>query len=246
MQEENVWTDEEVVRFQAWYEENLPHTYFTYQIGDKLVKMFNSYLKEGSLILDYGAGLGFFSEYVLKETNAKITTCDFSPNAVENENKRCSKYQNFDGAYLVDDLIKQNKKFDVIFCFEVIEHCNDYYLNKTFENFKNLLSPNGTIIVSTPNNEKLRNNFVCCPQCGKVFHRVAHVRSWTIDTLKNYIVNSGFKVRDIYTTNYNESLSKKTFLTRLKIKKRKLSFDKFYDCDGGGIQPQRHFYKRVA
>ena len=238
---ENVWTDEEVVRFQAWYEKNLPHMYFTYQIGDKLVRIFRDYIKDNDCVLDYGAGLGFFSEHILKATKAKVSSCDFSPSAIQNERDRCSKYPNFSGAYLVDELIEQDKTFDVIFCLEVVEHCNDDYLKKTFENFKKLLRVGGIVIVSTPNNENLRNNFICCPNCGKVFHRVAHVRSWTINSLKKYIVDSGFTLKDIYTTNYHfkECLSKKTLANRLRIKQRerKMIFEKFYDCNdtsGGG------------
>ncbi len=84
-----------------------------------------------------GAGLGFFSEPILKATKAKVSSCDFSPSAIQNERDRCSKYPNFSGAYLVDELIEQDKTFDVIFCLEVVEHCNDDYLKKHLKILKN-------------------------------------------------------------------------------------------------------------
>ncbi|MBE6467097.1 MAG: methyltransferase domain-containing protein [Alphaproteobacteria bacterium] len=114
--QENTWTDEEVKRF--WdYQSTIPENYFTYQIGDKLVDFFREYIKDDIFVLDYGAGAGFFSEQVLKKTNAKITSCDFSPESVKKEIERCSKYHNYQGGYTVDELIKQNKKFDLIFLF---------------------------------------------------------------------------------------------------------------------------------
>lgn len=188
---ENTWTAEEVKRF--WdYQSTIPENYFTYQIGDKLVDFFKNYIKEDIQILDYGAGAGVFTEQVLKKTNAKISSCDFSSESVEKENERCSQYPNFQGAYLVDELIKQNKKFDLIFCFEVIEHCNDHYLDLTFENFGRLLNTKGTVICSTPNNEDLKRSFIACSCCGKVFHRWQHERSWTQKTLKDYIEKNFF------------------------------------------------------
>lgn len=228
---DNKWSDDEVKRFWAWSAEHYPHKYFTCQIGDKLVDMFRQYIKDDISILDYGAGLGFFSEQVLKKTSASITSCDFSPESVQKQQERCSKYPNFGGAFTVDELIQQHKKFDVIFCFEVLEHCNDSYLKQTYDNFAQLLAPDGIVIASTPNNENLEDDYIICPSCGKVFHRVQHERNWTQHSLTIYTKDAGFDVINLYSTDFATSVKKsaiktlkskfRNFLTKLGLKRRK-------------------------
>ena len=223
----NVWSDDEVARF--WnFQSRIPDNYFTFQKGDILVDYFSKYILSDEChdILDYGAGAGFFSENLLKKiNNKKLSSCDFSPESVNKENDRCSQFSNFEGAFLVDDLIKRDKKYDLIFCFEVIEHCNDKYLNITFENFRKLLSKNGVVIITTPFNEVLEKSFIECPCCGKIFHRWQHERSWNFDSLNeyisNYYKNVDIFVKEMFITKFQKKYSIKHFLSLVKNSKKR-------------------------
>ena len=115
------------------------------------------------------------------------------------------------------------EKYDVIFCIEMIEHVNDYYLELTFQNFKNLLTEDGLIVITTPNDEKLDENKVFCPCCHSVFHRWQHVKSWNTSSLEKTISDFGFKKEKIYTTFFHKAtkIEKKSILASMAAFVRK-------------------------
>ena len=131
------WTAENVEKF--WdYTSQFPELYFTYRCGGSVVKKNKKYLKKDCNVLDYGCGTGFLIPHLLK-SGVNVTGLDFYDKSVESVNKKFSGEPYFKGAFKQEDIFKKELKFDIIFLLEVIDHLDDEYLGKTFENIKKLL-----------------------------------------------------------------------------------------------------------
>jgi 2-polyprenyl-3-methyl-5-hydroxy-6-metoxy-1,4-benzoquinol methylase len=195
------WTDEKVKKF--WdFESQFPEKYFTYTHGRNFLDEVDSYITNAKSVLDYGAGIGILISQLLKH-DFEVTGTDFSYDSIEIVNNKFKENSNFKGAYYIDEIMTLNKKYDVIFCNEMIEHINDHYLDITFNNFKHLLSDDGVVIITTPNDEKLEDNMIFCANCDSTFHRWQHVKSWDSSSLREVISKYGFKSENIYTTFFN-------------------------------------------
>lgn len=208
------WTDEQVAKF--WdYEVAFPANYFTYQFGRAIIGKFSKYLGTRRNILDYGCGTGFLIPSLLKY--GTVTAADFSKKSVEEVKRKFKNEVDFKGAFMLDEILSSNSKFDAIFVIEVIEHLENPHLKKIFDNLKKLLSPGGIIIFTTPNDEDLAASRVFCPECEHVFHRWQHVRSWSEKTLTEFLETNGFRPIDAFTTDFSASFkfNKKNFLKHM-------------------------------
>jgi 2-polyprenyl-3-methyl-5-hydroxy-6-metoxy-1,4-benzoquinol methylase len=197
------WDSDLINKFWDFYS-HFPEEYFTNKYGMNIVRQFENEIKEGSKVLDYGCGTGFLIKYLL-EKNFEIFGADSSPDSVNYVNNIYNGNKHFKGAYLIKDVLKLNLKFDIIFVIEVIEHLPDIYLEELFKNVYSLLSPDGKVIITTPNNENLELSKVYCPNCDHTFHRWQHVRSWDDKKLSNYLENSGFTVEKIFGTDFTQA-----------------------------------------
>ncbi|WP_440120332.1 class I SAM-dependent methyltransferase [Tenacibaculum sp. Ill] len=107
----------------------------------KKLKLINSFNTENKLILDVGAGTGDFLK-VCENGGWKITGVEPSEKArvfAKNKNIR-----------LLEDLSKiENKQFDVITLWHVLEHIPN--LTEYIKQLKLLLKPNGVLIIAVPN-----------------------------------------------------------------------------------------------
>jgi 2-polyprenyl-3-methyl-5-hydroxy-6-metoxy-1,4-benzoquinol methylase len=192
------WTDEKVGRF--WdYESQFPQNYFTFQIGGALVNRFKGYFRGKTNLLDYGSGPGYLIKHLLK-SGLKISALEFSEQSLNKLRKQYEDAHDFEGAFSIDEISRNNLQYDVITLIEVIEHLDDNYLNLTFENIKRLLKKDGYLIITTPNDEDLSKSYVYCPESNKVFHRWQHVRSWNKSSLKEFVEKSGFQIVEINDT----------------------------------------------
>lgn len=198
------WTPENISKF--WdYESEFPQNYFTYQFGGAIINKLKKYFKKAKTVLDYGCGTGFLIPHLLR-LNLKVTGIDYSEKSIASVNEKFRDKKNFEGAFLVNNLINKNQKFDAIIVVEVVEHLTDEFLGKEINNIKKLLEPNGIVIFTTPNEENLENSRIFCPQCEHVFHRWQHVRNWSSKSLAPYMKKHGFKIIDCYATDFSSSL----------------------------------------
>lgn len=111
-------------------------------------------------ILDAGCGDGVNLQVLTASKDANVWACDYNPLRIERLKER---YPMVNG--LVEDLLKDpgphSPKYDFILCSQVIEHIDDDL--RMLKNLKSRLSPNGVLMLGTPNEgcllAQLRNRF---------------------------------------------------------------------------------------
>lgn len=113
---------------------------------------FASKLADGGRVLDFGCGTGYGAA-LLAEVAQKVTGIDIDEAALHwatevHRNPRL-------GFERRSDLAKgmQSRSFDLITCFEMIEHVAEDMQIELISNFANLLAPGGKLLISTPNPE---------------------------------------------------------------------------------------------
>lgn len=194
------WTPELVKRF--WdYESQFPENYFTYQYGSTILRRIRSHLPENGVICDYGCGMGFMIQHLLR-AGKKTAGVDFSPESVQKVNRAFAGRDQFQGCFSPQEVFSRKEKFSAVLVLELVEHLYDPDLDELFLNLKRILTPGGRVLISTPNNERLEDSQVLCPVSGKVFHRWQHVRSWTEKTLTEFVERKGYVVRNSFTTDF--------------------------------------------
>lgn len=137
-------------------------------------------------ILDIGCFNGFFVK--------KLLECGFDANGIDFNKKALSfgkqeyALEGFISDQTIQDLIAQDKKFDVITLFEVIEHLEYFYdiLSKAAK----LLQTGGIIILSTPNSKMCWRPDLDFPP--------HHLSRFTPKALENCIVHLGFRPLKIF------------------------------------------------
>ena len=190
------WTTGKVQRFWDFASGYPPweSNYFTKQVGAGLVRFARLLMPLKGRALDYGCGPGYLSEQLLK-AGVSCEAVDFSPESVKLVNEKFGGNSLWLGAHLASGgvLPFPDGTFDLIFCIETIEHVLPDQMETMLSELRRVLKPHqGTLLITTNNSEVLESNFVCCPECGSVFHRVQHVSSFTAGTLQQLMNNHGF------------------------------------------------------
>ncbi|PZX49799.1 methyltransferase family protein [Algoriphagus ratkowskyi] len=194
------WDSEKINDFWDFASKE-PKKYFTHNHGNEIVQFFEPDLSNNSKILDYGAGLGFLSEILLKK-GYQVKCMDSSSDSLNVLDDKLRGYPNYLGAQNLKDLQNTDVKFDVIFVIEVIEHLNDVFLEELMKNVSALLSNRGQVIFTTPNNEDLTQSYIYCPFSDLIFHRWQHVRSWNKKSLSKTLISMGFNSIETRETHF--------------------------------------------
>lgn len=158
----------------------------------KVQKVIETIPQEVETIIDIGCGNGVITNVLGKEY--QVLGVDRSEKAlkfVETEKLAAS----CDSIPIVD------KKFDMVFSSELLEHLPDLVLENTVKEMARLT--NKYILITVPNNENPDKLLIECPNCKYVFNSPHHLRSFTEEKLALLfpgfeIVNSfvyGLKVR---------------------------------------------------
>lgn len=185
------WTPLRVRRFWDWYSSNraLDDTYFARHAGRALIAYVSKRIRIGAAV-DIGCGRGDLIGFLI-ERGFCAYGIDQSPASVEMVNKRFPFHQCFKGASVIGDSLPDNIA-DTAFMLEVVEHMDDDALGLALTEARRLLKPGGHLVLTTPNDEVLDALKIMCPDCGTVFHKMQHVRSWTADSLSEYVARFGF------------------------------------------------------
>ncbi len=194
------WTDDRVKRF--WdYESNYPENYFAFQAGASVIHELKRYFKNAKSALDFGAGPGFLIPHLIA-AGLEVTALEFSDDSVKKLKDKFKGKPGFKDVAQPEELLSKKAKFDLIMVTEVIEHLNDYYLDKSLLLIKDLLSPSGVVIFTTPNNEDLSKLMIYNPVTDEIFHRWQHVRSWNVNSLRIKLEEYNFHVVDVIETQF--------------------------------------------
>ena len=117
--------------------------------GDSSAANIIRMVKEGSKVLEIGAGTGSITIELKRNNNCHVTALDINPQFVERLRAIC------DAAYQVDlndtnwpKVIENEEKFDVAIAGDILEHLWDPW--KTLSLLRSLIKEDGEIIISLP------------------------------------------------------------------------------------------------
>lgn len=160
---------------------------FTYRL---LFDIFEKYLYDGSSVLDIGCGAGTISLYVA-HLGKNVTGLDISDKAIKEAKKSAKSLGLKNIKFEVMDFPYQIPKgsYDLIFCFEVLEHLKDDEL--ALKEIHKLLKRNGSLIISVPS----ENAPLYRLGYAKGFdQRVGHVRRYTLEKLLKKLKKNNFEI----------------------------------------------------
>lgn len=212
------WTPEKIGRFWDFVSsiEAQAQLYFTYGAGAGVAKHVASVVDLGGKdVLDFGCGPGHLFPHLVKQApDVRYFGLDFSQGSIDELMKKWGKARQFAGGAAIGDFpVALDRQFDVIVCCEVIEHLDDPTLEQVCEAFFRLLRPGGRIYLATPNAEDLERAKVMCPDCGAVFHRWQHMRSWNARTLTAQMAKHGFTAHRTFELVYTGSWARTRLLS---------------------------------
>src|SRR5680860_21909 len=156
-----------------------------------------------SFVLDIGCATGFIGEYLIKQKNCKVIGIEKNKKEGELAEKRLTKVMILDietlNAFTKIKKTVKNKKFDVIYATSLIEHLKEPGI--FLQSIKNVIKPNGKIIISTPNishwtiiKELLKGEFRY-KEYGILDE--THLHFFTIKSLKSLLIENGYKIEEI-------------------------------------------------
>ncbi len=102
-----------------------------------------------SSILELGCGSGYFLQFLKLEGFNNLYGIDISEQQIE---KAKQKGLNVD-AENVFEFFKEDKKYDVVFALDFVEHFDKNELQDLFAGINKILNHNGILIVRTPNGQ---------------------------------------------------------------------------------------------
>jgi len=207
---EILWSDKKIDRLWGYYSgsEAYQKEYFSYQAGKIVLNQIERAVNFGksSAILDYGCGPGFLIEVLLERTKTgqKCYGLDFSRKSVELVEKKFTGIPNYGETVWAENLptCYRDESMDLVISLEVVEHLDDEKLLSMVKEIYRILIPRGYVAITTPNRENLSKNKAICPECGAIFHRWQHVRTWTASTLQRYMETCGFKTVHVLESNF--------------------------------------------
>lgn len=101
----------------------------------------------GKRVLDAGCGVGWGTKLLLEAGAAEVTGLDISEEAIEDGRRRVPEAQFRQGDLM--DLPFDDDAFDVVVCFEALEHTSD--TGRTLDELARVLVAGGVLFVSSPN-----------------------------------------------------------------------------------------------
>jgi SAM-dependent methyltransferase len=96
---------------------------------------------------------------------------------------------------LLQHLPLRNESCDVVIASEVLEHLNDQDRDQGVSEVRRVLRRGGYFIGTVPYRECLADAMVLCPNCGNVFHRWGHQKSFDEKSLHEQLSRHFDRVR---------------------------------------------------
>lgn len=218
------WDEKKTIQLWNYYSTSEPHItkYFGRQSGKEVASILNKKIfNKVSLILDFSCGKGDLLEACLSyvKIGQTLHATDISKKSIEETSRRLQNHYAFSGSTLIKEFPSslKNNSFDLVIATEVIEHLNDNELNTIIQEIHRITKPNGFIFITTPYQENLETEKTICPECGCIFHRWQHLRSWSTDTLIKTIESYHFKTIECKNIQWGPLLLKLYFKFKGKL-----------------------------
>lgn len=195
------WNQEKTRRLWDFYGASEVHKsiYFGEMAGNHFARVLrrNGVLRKVRKVVDFSCGTGAIISALLTmlPRGATVEGCDFSMSSVLGAEARNTGLPGFSGVHFLNGFPTQfdSDSVDLLILTEVIEHLDDRSLESLFSEIRRILSPRGYLVLTTPNSEVLERSHVLCPECGCIFHRWQHQRSWSETSLSHALRNYQFK-----------------------------------------------------
>lgn len=165
-----------------------------------------SLIGSGKSVLDLGCCDGSFMERIRANKN-EVIGVEVADMAIEKARKK---------GFKVYDLLLEgnwseyvNEKFDVVFAGEIIEHIFD--TDNFLQNIKNVLNDGGYLVLTTPNIASLgRRIFLLFGKSPLIEvtarnYDAGHIRYFTIESLKNLLIQNSLEVKEVKSNTVNLS-----------------------------------------
>lgn len=148
----------------------------------------------GKSVLDIACGTGYAAPIILGAGARSYTGGDIQQHLVDYARK-IYRIENANFCLLDITKIQFEEEFDVITCFETIEHVNEYEI--TLNNLHRALRPGGILLISSPNRP------ITSPKATNLSDTPSnafHTQEFTPNELASALCNSGFVIGlgDIY------------------------------------------------
>jgi 2-polyprenyl-3-methyl-5-hydroxy-6-metoxy-1,4-benzoquinol methylase len=207
------WTRELVNKFWDGVSQTpLTELSFARLNGQKLIHYVGNHLPPSVTCLDFGSGGGDLIALLVKRG---CRAAAFEPSEERSKDLVSSPFAgnpNFLG--VVDN--DSTDTFDVVIAAEVLEHVLDAELPEVVNRLRRFLSPGGTLIATTPNNEDLKSAIVYCPVSDLIFHRWQHLRSFTAESLDACLSTGGFRRIEDHRVDFSGNTERVERIRQLK------------------------------
>ncbi len=193
-------------------------------IQSAILRLNNPYAK----VLDVGCGNGNNSRQIAS-LGFDVLGIDISDKTINNA-KKLNPYKNLRFENIAAEDLDINDKFDAIICCEVIEHL--HVPAPVIKSLKNLLKPEGVLIVTVPNGYGPREVIMTKPMQAAMRNKftwnliiaskrvfgfkgstiqseaedLMHVQFFTKKSLKKLLQKEGLKMKRFQVTNFIESV----------------------------------------
>jgi 2-polyprenyl-3-methyl-5-hydroxy-6-metoxy-1,4-benzoquinol methylase len=166
-----------------------PRYIFRKEIAISLIK---KKLAKRSYFLEIGCASGDFG-ITLAKMGYNGIMIDFSDDAFDyiDRNLKEKKIKNLEFRKIELTKFKNDKKFDLVIMFEVLEHIKDD--KKTIKKINSLLEKNGFFLISVPSKKEL---------WGANDDLAGHVKRYEKKELRNLLESEGFKIINLYSYGY--------------------------------------------
>jgi len=212
---EITWNSEKAGRIWSFYSQSISHQrrYFGRQTGTEVAQLLKrKVLRKVTSIIDFSCGRGDLIHACSKflRPDQRIHGADVSPDSVRAAQNLNREHLTFSGITAINNFPSTlaSDSFDLVIATEVIEHLSDPELDKVISEIKRILRPSGFLFVTTPFEEDLETEKTLCPECGCIFHRWQHMRSWSIVELKQKMECNGFKTVECRNIQWGPTLLK--------------------------------------
>ncbi len=167
-------SNETIESFYKWYDYRLlPH-----------IKS----IQKNAEILDVGCGNGLLLTYLRERGYENLFGIDIS----EEQIKLAEEKQLNVSCISFDDFFDSiEKKYQLIFCMNFIEHFSKNEIFKIFKKLNNALERNGILVLQTPNGDGIFSNHI-------VYGDLTHLTIFNDSSLKQVLLSTDFKTFNFF------------------------------------------------